>query len=348
MTASRPGWFARLGTSRLHVLPVEAPGAWTVRAGLEQDVQRRGWAIARSPADADALVVCGRAGLALEACIERVWRQLPGPRARQAVSGDAHVNAALDDVRNQLLDDGAQRADAAARASWPKPDEQMAPRGIALAEGAPGRDGLEMDVVHLPLGPVLLHWPAGLVLRTRLHGDVVTEASVEVLGAAEPDGKAERLSLSPSMRSARRIDDAYHLLALTGWTAGARAARSLRDDLLADAADLDDLLGLRQRVKRSLTLGWLLRSLALVDTSTEGSAVLPDHLRGDCYDRLLRLFETEPDADTTGAERSADAVLVALPSIVTGLELGSVRLAVASLGLRTEVASVGARDAAHG
>ena len=49
----------------------------------------------------------------------------------------------------------------------------MSPDGIPLAEGAEDRDGLEMDVLHLPLGPVLAHWPAGVVLRVTLHGDVV-------------------------------------------------------------------------------------------------------------------------------------------------------------------------------
>src|SRR5699024_11402590 len=43
----------------------------------------------------------------------------------------------------------------------------MAPEGISLAQGGQDRDGLEMDVLHLPLGPVLPFWPAGLVLTAR-------------------------------------------------------------------------------------------------------------------------------------------------------------------------------------
>ncbi len=58
-------------------------------------------------------------------------------------------------------------------------DMEMAPGGIALAEGDEDRDGLEMDVLVHPLGPLLDRWPGGLELRTRLHGDVV--AQVEVL-----------------------------------------------------------------------------------------------------------------------------------------------------------------------
>lgn len=62
-------------------------------------------------------------------------------------------------------------------------DMEMAPSGIPLAEGAQDRDGLEMDVLHLGLGPVLAHWPAGVRLRCVLSGDVVTEATVALLDA---------------------------------------------------------------------------------------------------------------------------------------------------------------------
>ncbi len=61
---------------------------------------------------------------------------------------------------------------------------EMAPAGISLAGGAEDRDGLEMDVLHLPLGPVLPHWPAGLVVRCVLHGDVVAEVEVDHVGRA--------------------------------------------------------------------------------------------------------------------------------------------------------------------
>ncbi|GMA41922.1 hypothetical protein [Mobilicoccus caccae] len=40
-------------------------------------------------------------------------------------------------------------------------DMEMAPGGIPLAGGAEDRDGLEMDVLEVPLGPVLPHWPPG-------------------------------------------------------------------------------------------------------------------------------------------------------------------------------------------
>ena len=44
-------------------------------------------------------------------------------------------------------------------------------------EGDDDRDGLEMDVLHVPLGPVLPHWPAGLVVWCVLQGDVIVSAA---------------------------------------------------------------------------------------------------------------------------------------------------------------------------
>ena len=60
-------------------------------------------------------------------------------------------------------------------------DMEMSPGGIPLAEGGEDRDGLEMDVLHVRLGPVLPHWPAGLVLRCSLQGDVIAEAQAELV-----------------------------------------------------------------------------------------------------------------------------------------------------------------------
>ncbi|WP_341855484.1 hypothetical protein [Brachybacterium sp. GPGPB12] len=56
----------------------------------------------------------------------------------------------------------------------------MAPAGIPLAQAGEDRDGLEMDVLQLPLGPVLPFWPAGLVLRCSLQGDVVVDAEASL------------------------------------------------------------------------------------------------------------------------------------------------------------------------
>ncbi|WP_202980379.1 hypothetical protein [Serinicoccus marinus] len=69
-------------------------------------------------------------------------------------------------------------------------DMEMSPDGIPLAEGGEDRDGLEMDVLAVRLGPVLPHWPAGLVLHCSLQGDVLTGARAELLGAECEGGDA--------------------------------------------------------------------------------------------------------------------------------------------------------------
>ncbi|NEE25830.1 hypothetical protein G3M53_10200, partial [Streptomyces sp. SID7982] len=57
--------------------------------------------------------------------------------------------------------------------------------GLPLAERADDRDGLRLDRLHVPFGPVLPDWPVGLVLRLTLQGDVVQEVTgVEVVEAA--------------------------------------------------------------------------------------------------------------------------------------------------------------------
>ncbi len=91
----------------------------------------------------------------------------------------------------------------------------MAPAGIPLAGGAQDRDGLEMDVLHVPLGPVLTHWPAGLVLRCRLHGDVVADAS----GAGRTRRGARPRGPRPCA-AARSLDAAA---GCSRWPAGVRA-----------------------------------------------------------------------------------------------------------------------------
>ncbi|MDZ4269109.1 MAG: hypothetical protein U1D00_26060, partial [Mycobacterium sp.] len=187
---------ARLAVGRTHVLPVEIPGQWSTPAALQRRTFARGWRTAVSPADADVLAVCGAPGPEMGAAIDLVWDQLPGPRVRIEVADSSSADDALDRAAAELLDSAAQVDDARSRQQHPDTgdhgdmdhgdmdhgdmdhgDMEMAPSGIPLAEGADDRDGLEMDVLHLGLGPVLAHWPAGMRLRCVLSGDVVTDAT---------------------------------------------------------------------------------------------------------------------------------------------------------------------------
>ena len=203
---------ARAAAGRAHVLVVEAPGAFRERVVLERALDALGWCLAGSVADADVLAVVGEPGPRLREVVERTWHQMSEPRARVDVTTEDGVAPALAEARDVLLDTDRQRAGARARPrqedSPPAEPDDMSPDGIPLAEGAEDRDGLEMDVLHLPLGPVLAHWPAGVVLRVTLHGDVVADAEVEDLDPEPTDtggrGPGAGRRTHPGRAAARR------------------------------------------------------------------------------------------------------------------------------------------------
>ncbi len=362
---------ARWGVAGAHVLVVESPGSWLTRATVERALERRGWRTALSPADADLLVVCGQPGDRLAEIVEQTWDLLPGPRTRVQVEHAEHVEPMLDAARAGLLDEQGQRQDAARRPLAPPRLEEgtqaesaddgdmggmvgddmddmddmdmSGPAGIALAGGESDRDGLEMDVLHVPLGPVLPHWPPGLVLWCTLQGDVLTAAEVDVLASSAP---APRGSAGPQV--ARRLDAAVDLLALAGWQAAAGEVRALRDGLLVNGPDPgpDGAAPIQQvhdKVARSRTLRWALRGLGHLDgptdgptdgppdSATDGSAV-PAGLAGDVYDRLLALLSAAGDALDRAPEVDRTPVLRLLPELVVGLDVAAARLVVASLG----------------
>src|SRR5260370_29378823 len=60
----------------------------------------------------------------------------------------------------------------------PPPGGNPSPRTPLGAD----RDGLRLDQLHVPLGPVLPDWPAGLVVHLTLQGDVVQHAEVQAVG----------------------------------------------------------------------------------------------------------------------------------------------------------------------
>jgi len=325
-----------------HVLVVEAPGGWRERFAAERAAAARGWTPAASPADADVLVVCGAPGDDLAALLDRVWDQLPGPRARAQVRSPTGAGQALAEAAALLADERHQRRDARERRQEPAPlhgdmdhggtdhggmdHGDMAPAGIPLASGGPDRDGLEMDVLHLSLGPVLPSWPAGLVLDVALQGDVVVSAEARHVGGPTAEGHH---GLEPPERAAYRVDGVARLLDLAGWPDAASRARRTRDVLLdGDSATGHRLLvGLRSRVGRSRLLRWQLRGLGPPG-------------RPDVHDRLLRALaravdDLGRDAGDPGDGTSEDggAGPDGLASATVGLELAAVRLVVAAADL---------------
>lgn len=342
---------ARLASRRLHVLLVEHPGAFVTRAGAERAVLARGWVLATSPADADVLLECGAAAdERLATAVEQVWSQVPEPRSRALLLAVAGVQPALDalaeDYRRWSPDRAGPRPGAGKPDSRGRPDatdemgggehaqgsgddmdnmddmDMSGPGGIALASGSDGdRDGLEMDVLHLRLGPVLASWPVGLVVTCTLTGDVVSEVEVEVTQVDAGSGMA------PVAR-AFRLDAAARVLDLAGADGLAARARAVRDQVLDDQvlADLDDL---NRRVDRSRALRWSLRRVGVVSPQQAHACGWPPVWVGDAHDRLLRL--TEARGEQAGAATGLDTLGRALPDLLVGCELASARLTVASL-----------------
>lgn len=364
--------FTALALRRVHVLLVEVPGWWSTRVLAEQELAARGWVEARSPADADVLLVCGRPGEAMAAAVRLVWDQLPGPRAQGRADAPADVSAALDRAVAVLADTEQHRRDAQERgrtddgsdagAGHADPPDgapgdssamsdtphggmdhggmEMAPAGIPLAGGGGDRDGLEMDVLRVPLGPVLPCWPAGLVLWCSLQGDVVVDAEVEVLGGGSTSSASD---LAPRAGAARLLDRARQVLLLSGWEEAARQAARLRDDVLT-GADADACLARLRRVQamvqRSRVLKWSLRDLGRAP-SDHGSAAAVPSAAGDVHDRLVSMLLAAGDllgARGDGSDgrpgvssRWSATEPSALPGLVTGLDLAAVRLVVASV-----------------
>ncbi|WP_424348558.1 hypothetical protein, partial [Kocuria sp. CH-021] len=224
----------------------------------------------------------------------------------------------------------------------------MAPGGIPLAEGGEDRDGLEMDVLRLPLGPVLPFWPAGLVLRCTLQGDVVVEAETSVVDGrndTQDDGEDDGAAAAgphpgPAPPAVVACDQVMALLALAGAEDAAACARRTRDALLQSdrGAARDAAERLHRTVRRSRLLRWSLRGVLPLGPPDLEHHELPRHCLGDAHDRLLSRVE-RIRAEAGGAEPAAVAQPVrmddgavpwaVLPDLVTGLELASVRLAVA-------------------
>ncbi len=344
------GLTSRALVARAHVMVVEAPGTFRIRVRLEQEIAAARWCQTETVADADVLVVVGSPGPELTAIVDRTWMQMSEPRARVQIEDEAHIATGLGQARASLLDP-AGRAPVHHQKSPPHPahadhdatdhhdadhesaghDEHehsghdhgsMSPEGIPLAEGAEDRDGLEMDQLHLPLGPVLNHWPAGVVLHLALNGDVVTAASFEQL-----DSPSHPPTPRGDDHAARLLDSTGSLLSLAGLSGMSARARRLRDRCLFDTSiDPRHVHQLANRLRRLGVLRWLWRGTTL--TTHEGRTVgLHDQLVG-LVERAARLLDGDAAANTA-CWPSFDT----MADLMCGQELAAVRLWVAALGV---------------
>ncbi len=345
----------RVAAERPHVLLVEVPGGTRVRLAVERELRQRGWPAAASPADADVLVVAGPLGPRLQPLTDRLWQQIPAPRACLHLLEPDTVPAALDNARSRLAHGGEpppivnvpgpeHGGGHGSHAHGGHHDMEM-PGGLPMADRGEDRDGLMLDQLHVPLGPLLPEWPAGLVVHTTLQGDVIQAARIEVLRAdarlddfwGEPwhraaAGEPVTAGDAARRRVAAHLDSLARLLAVVGWSDAAVRARWLRDDVLGGAHTgqlMPRARRLARRLRGSRTLRWL----------TDGVGVLPG---GDAsarwlawlagIDRALPEFGgVGPIAGVREPTRDPTAPLAVLPGLLEGAELATARLIVASL-----------------
>jgi hypothetical protein len=400
------GVMLRAGAARPHVLIAAMPGGTAVRLAAEQELRRRGWPTAMTPADADVLLVAGDPAASFAAVLDATWRATPAPRARAQAGRPGEVPAVLETARARLRDrssqqalaadtghDAAQHGDGAAGGHEPAVRDRdhhghemgagdaaemgggahyghdmggMAmPAGLPMADRATDRDGLRLDQLHVPLGPILPDWPAGLVVHLTLQGDVVQHAEAQALGPGggisfwtEPwrraaAGESVTAGEAARRRTAADLDSLGRFLAVAGWDDAAAAARRLRDDTLAGVPGSRLQPALRRfarRIARSRTLAWLTRGLGVLppdDAPVAGAAGPAVRVAGDVTARYRRwcaeladaaatlddgsplgMARTEPLDDTPV---SVATLLATLPRLLNGAELAAARLIIASL-----------------
>lgn len=235
--------------------------------------------------------------------------------------------------------------------------EMEMPGGLMMAERAEDRDGLKLDVLHVPLGPFLPGWPAGLVIHTQLQGDIIQAAHAQILDhslddpalddpALDDPAVADNLGgdaiVTDSARAVAALDALAALLVAAGWHHAGAEARALRDDLRADPTRVDApvrLSRLARRVARSRVLRARGALLGSIDSSEAG----PD-LCGDSLARWLRwlaiatraVSASSPGRPPTVPQHTATTRqrLWHATRLIVGLDLSAARILIASLDIR--------------
>lgn len=163
-------------------------------------------------------------------------------------------------------------------------------------------------------------------------------------------------TVSHARSPAWRADNLAPFLALAGWEDAAALARRVRDAQLASHASSQigaspeadaSLKRLRHQVTHSRALRRSLRGLRPLTPQDLNMHGLPQHLKGDTWDRLLTMLDQAVNdvVDAAGDETrvrapspSPSAVAVA----VVGLDLAAARLVIASLNMPPTVVPIAA------
>jgi hypothetical protein len=244
------------------------------------------------------------------------------------------------------------------------------PAGLPMARRGEDRDGLTLDRLHVPLGPFLPDWPAGLVIRLVMQGDVIQQAEAEAAGLAagtasfwtEPwrraaAGEPVTTGAAARRRAAAHLDSLARFLFVAGWDGAAATARVLRDDALGSgrAPGLGPAVRrLARRVGRSRVLAWSTRGMGTLlpgEAAAAGMSVAALSDGGDVTARYRRwcgelsgaaaVFDdaspldpavlAPPRGRADGTRAPSAALLAALPRLLEGAEFAAARLIVASL-----------------
>jgi hypothetical protein len=209
--------------------------------------------------------------------------------------------------------------------------EMSGPAGIPLATGEDDPDGLEMDVLHVSVGPILQYWPAGLVLHCILRGDVIDRADAVVIPAATtpPSSRSD-----PRYVAADLLDRAAGLLSISGQSARGQRVRILRDDAVATGVD-EAFASRLERVRTQLSKG--VAAQRWMDIPTKGRPT-DQGLAPTSVATIVDGWLTEAIAAATALDTGSHAMadrspsLTALSALVAGREFAMARLLVAASG----------------
>lgn len=401
-----------------------APGATRERLAVEAELVRRGWPCVSAPAEADLLVVLGTGEAESQDWVLNLWRAMAAPKAQVLVTNVEHVATVLDRGLAALRDGMSHPHAGESHSHHGAPgghddsagheghgghgedetrnghdmhgthhdhaghDMGGVVDGVPMAQRADDRDGLRLDQLHVPLGPALVDWPAGLILRLALQGDVVQQVGVESAMPASPyppfwdepwlrAAAGERVTHGAAARRlcAAHLDSLGRFFAVAGWADMAARARRVRDGALAgaDATEVSALVRpLIRRAERSRALRWLTAGLGPLPAvhahhlGITGPALVAD---GDAHSRMLVWLDavgrsaaacddTEvvdaavavgPRGRIDGPAPPSQPLLNALPGLLEGTEFACARIVVASLDPDLdELAPVAVTGAAHG
>jgi len=383
----------RWAVRRPHALVVGAPGGTAARLAVERELVAAGGVVSWNPADADLLITAGPLGEELRAAADRVWAQVPGPAVRVEVTDPAaageRLAAAVVELAGLTVARPAAEHDAGQPAQGGGMDPGMEhgmehgtqhgmehgtqhgmehgtqhgmdpgmdmPGGLRVADRAADRDGLRLDVLHVPLGPVLPAWPAGLLVDVEMQGDLIQSARGRLLAAGTPSppywsAPAADARRSGARRAAAHLDSLGRLLTVAGWDDAAGQAQTVRDELLSrgdGGATSDAVARLRRRLSGSRALRLATDGLGVLSAAdaarwdVTGPAARAVPRGGDATARWQTWLDeaalalADPGSIAAEGPRGVGpgcsvALLRAATALMAGLDVAAARIVMASL-----------------